>query len=332
MRARTSLRLQAAALGLAASAGLPGCAPLGAESPEPEGERLGQSAAALTVAEAAAAGCTTATVAGLSLQIIAQGDCSSPGAYVAVPALPNVSFGGAVLPYLEAPARDAFVAAAAAEPQLSMQVNSMLRTVAQQYLLYSWYLAGSCGIGLAATPGSSNHETGLALDLSPYDLWRPTLEAHGFAWLGASDPVHFDYVGAGAVDYRGVDVRAFQELWNGNHPDDPIAADGDYGPQTEARLELAPADGFAHGADCSFHPGISVGEGTGGAPGLLPGGAASGTDPEGDASASAGCAFGAGAPGTGPSLGTLLALVAWGWRRTAARPASRRRAPRRSRA
>ncbi|MCC6523723.1 MAG: M15 family metallopeptidase [Polyangiaceae bacterium] len=329
MRAPTSLRLPAAVLALAAAAGLPSCAPLGAESPEPAGERVGASGAALTVAEAAAAGCTTAAVAGLSLQIIAQGDCSSPGAYVAVPAAANVTFGGAVLPYLEAPARDAFAAAAAAEPQLSMQVNSMLRTVAQQYLLYSWYLAGSCGIGLAATPGSSNHETGLALDLSPYDLWRPTMEAHGFAWLGASDPVHFDFVAAGAVDYRGVDVRAFQELWNGNHPEDPIVIDGDYGPATEARLEQAPADGFAAGADCSFHPGISVGAGAGGAPGVVPGGPTAGSDPDGEASASAGCALGTGAPGAGPSLGTLLALVAW---RGAARAASWRRARRRRRA
>jgi hypothetical protein len=36
----------------------------------------------------------------------------------------------------------------------------MLRTVAQQYLLYTWYQNGQCGIGLAAKLGNSNHETG----------------------------------------------------------------------------------------------------------------------------------------------------------------------------
>ena len=36
-----------------------------------------------------------------------------------------------------------------------MTINSMLRTVAQQYLLYHWYQAGQCSISLAATPGTS---------------------------------------------------------------------------------------------------------------------------------------------------------------------------------
>ena len=46
-----------------------------------------------------------------------------------------------------------------------MSINSAFRTVAQQYLLYAWYKQGRCGIGLAATPGNSNHEQGLAVDI-----------------------------------------------------------------------------------------------------------------------------------------------------------------------
>ncbi|NIS33710.1 MAG: hypothetical protein GWO04_28795, partial [Actinobacteria bacterium] len=113
-----------------------------------------------------------------------------------------------------------------------------------------WYRAGRCGISLAASPGRSNHESGLAVDVSDYSSWRSRLEAQGFRWLGSSDPVHFDYVGGGTTDLSGLSVLAFQRLWNRNHPDDPITEDGLYGPQTEARLAMAPAEGFATGAVC----------------------------------------------------------------------------------
>lgn len=210
---------------------------------------------ALTVEQAVSNGCSTSQVEGLSLQIIAQGNCIVPGAYAELPAKPNTNFGGAVLPYLEQPARDALVAALDAHPDTAMQVNSMLRTVAQQYLLYRWYQLGSCGIGLAATPGNSNHETGLAIDIQQYGTWRTILEAHDFRWYGSGDAVHFDYVGPGSVDHRGVDVLAFQQLWNKNHPDDTIVEDGEYGPQTQARLQQAPAEGFVMGAECATEPG-----------------------------------------------------------------------------
>jgi uncharacterized protein (TIGR03382 family) len=60
--------------------------------------------------------------------------------------------------------------------------------------------------------------------------------------------VHFD--NTRAPDNRGLDVRAFQRLWNRNHPGDKITVDGAYGPQTAARLKQAPATGFAKGAQC----------------------------------------------------------------------------------
>jgi hypothetical protein len=213
-------------------------------------ERIGVARAAISVDEAVSAGCSTSQVAGLSLQIIAQGNCIAPGAFVELSAKPNVNFGGAVLPYMEEPARDALAQALDDNPGTQMQINSMLRTVAQQYLLYRWYQLGTCGIGLAATPGNSNHETGLAIDVQQYQAWQSILEAHDFAWLGASDPVHFDYVGPGAVDHKGTDVMAFQQLWNVNNPTDVLVEDGIYGPQTEARLKQAPAEGFARGATC----------------------------------------------------------------------------------
>lgn len=233
-------------LGLGASA----CQVEEPAAPEP----LGRASSAQTVAQAASNSCGTASVKGLSDQIIAQAACIEPDAFVKLPSLPNVTIGSGVFPYLEKPARDALVKVVNAHPNTHLGINSMLRSIAQQYLLYHWYQTGTCGIGLAATPGNSNHESGLAFDTSDYSAWKSALTSGGFKWLGSSDPVHYDYVGAGAVDYRGTDVLAFQQLWNKNHPDDKITEDGDWGPQTEAKMAASPADGFPMPVVCEVVP------------------------------------------------------------------------------
>jgi hypothetical protein len=218
---------------------------------EPGAEPVGESTDALTVEGAVtAASCGTAVVAGLSNQIIAQGNCFNPGAYVSVPARPNLSVASNVFLKLETPAKNALVAALDAYPSTTMTVNSMLRTVAQQYLLYRWWQQGKCGIQAAATPGNSNHETGLALDIGNYSSWSGKLPGRGFTWLGSSDLVHFDYTGSGAVSYKGLDVKAFQRLWNRNHSSDTIAEDGIWGPQTQARMQQSPTTGFSIGPSC----------------------------------------------------------------------------------
>jgi 3D (Asp-Asp-Asp) domain-containing protein len=230
--------------------------------PEDEGQEVdgqepedrGDAVSGGTVAQAASGSCSTTSVKGLSLQIIEEGKCIEPDAFVEVPQLSNVSFGSAVFPYLEKPARDALVKAIQASPSKSISFNSMLRTVAQQYLLYRWSQTASCGIGLAAKPGNSNHETGLAFDTSDHVAWKSALTSAGFKWFGSSDKPHFDYVGAGAVSYKGVDVEAFQRLWNRNNPNDIIDEDGAWGPATEARMKKAPASGFAIGAQCGDAP------------------------------------------------------------------------------
>ncbi|APR83424.1 Hypothetical protein A7982_08773 [Minicystis rosea] len=221
----------------------------GVDTEEPTGNR-DDAVGTGTVDEAVGKSCATSIVKGLSLQIIAEGACLSPDAFVEVPALPNVTFGANVYPFLEKPARDRLVEAIQASPSKKISFNSMMRTVAQQYLLWRWYQQGTCGIGLAAKPGNSNHETGLAFDTDDRSAWQTALTAKGFKWFGSADPVHFDYAGTGAKDSRGLDVKAFQRLWNLNNPNDKIAEDGDYGPQTEARLRKAPAAGFAIGPDC----------------------------------------------------------------------------------
>ena len=217
-------------------------------------EEVGTAESAISVGNAVTSSCSTSIVAGLNAQIIAQANCIKPGAYAKVPSRPNLSFGSTVTPYLEEPARDAFIAAIDSKPGTNITINSMLRTVAAQYLLYRWYQTGTCGIGLAAKPGTSNHETGLAFDTSQYNTWKSTLQSHGFTWLGTSDPVHFDYTGAGAVDEKGTDVLAFQVLWNKHHPEDLIGEDGVYGPQTEARLKASPAEGFSGEVTCDPPP------------------------------------------------------------------------------
>ena len=40
--------------------------------------------------------------------------------------------------------------------------------------------AGICGIGLAAVPGTSNHEGGRAVDTSYYSYWLNTLASYGW--------------------------------------------------------------------------------------------------------------------------------------------------------
>ncbi len=229
-----------------------GEAPVVVDGPEPMGEAV--QAVSGTVQDAVSSGCSTTAVWGLSKQIVAEVNCLVPNGLAAVPDEPNLSKGSATFAYLQTPAKDALVAALNDNGGMTLHVNSMLRTVAQQYLLYAWYQGGTCGIQLAAVPGSSNHEQGLAFDTSDYNAWMGSLSNHGFRWFGSADVVHFDYVGSGAIDLNGKDVLAFQKLWNLNNPSDPIAEDGQYGPETESRLQKSPADGFATGAPCSQPP------------------------------------------------------------------------------
>jgi hypothetical protein len=204
-----------------------------------------------TVQQAAVESCTTASVDGLSRQIIAQARCIKPHAFVPLPNRPNLVIASQVFPYLEAGARDRLLKALDAKPKQKMTVNSALRTVAQQFLVWRWAATKRCGVPLATPPGQSNHEIGTALDIAEAGAWRPVLEQHGFKWLGASDRVHFDYKGAGAGSGNGIDVLAFQKLWNRNHPADKLNEDGRYSPAVEQRLKQAPPDGFRIGPSCS---------------------------------------------------------------------------------
>lgn len=197
----------------------------------------------------AAGGCSTAVVRELSEQLIAEIQCLAPGSMARIDDISGLSLGSAASPWLQTPARNG-LAAAVADGGGGLSLNSTLRTLPQQLMLYRWYSRDMCGITLAASPGTSPHESGLAIDTSEYSAWRAELEDNGWRWHGSGDLPHFDYVGGGTRDLEGLSVLAFQRLWNRNHPGDAIAEDGDYGPQTEARLRMSPTDGFAIGARC----------------------------------------------------------------------------------
>jgi hypothetical protein len=209
-------------------------------------EEMSQTTSESTVADYQYSGCSTAVVIGLSKQIAQEADCEHPGNFVPFTATGGITItSSAVLPYLDQSARDDLKAVAANAP---VQVNSALRTLAQQFLLYQWYVQGRCGITAAATVGNSNHEGGRAVDLQNYSTRISQMAAHGWAHDVPGDDVHFDHTAS--VDHRGEDVHAFQVLWNLNNPTDKIAEDGAYGPMTEARLKMAPATGFAMGPSC----------------------------------------------------------------------------------
>jgi Synergist-CTERM protein sorting domain-containing protein len=215
----------------------------GCAADEPE---LSQTESASTVADYGSTGCSTAVVIGLSKQIADEAACENPNSFVSFEGAPGITLtSNAVLPYLVKGARDDLETVAANN---SLQVNSALRSIAQQYLLYRWYQQGRCGITAAATVGHSNHEGGRAVDLANYSSRISAMSAHGWAHDVPGDVVHFDHTSS--PDNRGQDTKAFQVLWNRNHPNDTIAEDGAYGPQTEARLKQTPATGFAMGPSC----------------------------------------------------------------------------------
>ena len=207
-----------------------------------------------TVAEQVpSTGCSTAVVLGLSRQIADEIACDLPGQFIDFSAPGIVLTSNAVLPYLQAGAAADIRAVAQTR---TVRVNSAFRTPPQQYLLREWYLQGRCGIAAAATVGRSNHESGRALDISGYSL--STMTANDYAHSVPGDDPHFDHVDS--LDLRGHDVKAFQRLWNRNHPEDQIAEDGLYGPMTEARLKAAPATGFPIGAMCNSEPPLGIDE------------------------------------------------------------------------
>ena len=192
--------------------------------------------------------CTTSVVAPLAEQLIEELECMRPGTTARIDELPGVTLAKGTRPYLQGAAARALATAARST---AITLNSGLRTLPQQFLLYQWYRRGLCKnvVRLAARPGRSNHESGVALDVGNHAAARTALRNQGYTWFGSRDPVHFDF--KTGTDLRGLSVRAFQRLWNLNNPGDTISVDGDYGPQTEGAMKRSPVNGFAASSTCA---------------------------------------------------------------------------------
>ncbi len=200
---------------------------------------LGEITSGLTVGQAG--GCDTSIVVGLTRQLVEELNCIAPNSMV------NISGGGisigASSPYLAPSAASALRSAIGTS---SISLSSAYRSVAAQYLLYKWWKAGQCGIQLAAEPGSSNHQSGRAIDVPSYNSWITKLQAKGWKWLGNSDRVHFDYFGA--KDLGSSSVRAWQRLYNKNHSTGKLVEDGIWGPASAGAMAGAPTTGYpVHG-------------------------------------------------------------------------------------
>ncbi len=204
-----------------------------------ERDRVATRASFNGIIQDAPSGVSTSIVNALSQQLIYQMQLLEPGRFLSFEDL-NVDLDVAAFPYVQTPAKAALQRAIEARVQM-MLINSSYRTVAQQMLLYNDRHNNGNPV---APPGTSNHQTGLAIDIEDPRGWDPYLIEQGWEPLDG-DPPHFDYVGDGVVDLRSTAILAFQKLWNLNNPDDPIDEDGGYGPGTEDALLRSPANGFA---------------------------------------------------------------------------------------
>lgn len=186
--------------------------------------------------------CDTGLARGLSLQVIAKINrmVKSPLLSTVDHKLIDVS-SPAVNAYLQPRALAALIAAVE-ERGKTMKINSCYRTTVQQHILREQLKRGLCGLTAVALPGKSNHEKGLAIDIEDAQGWRSYLENQGWSWIGAFDPMHFDYWnGIGELGRLG--VSACQLLHNEHHKEQ-LAVDGSYGDKTAAAINNFPVDGW----------------------------------------------------------------------------------------
>ncbi len=203
--------------------------------------------------------CSTDMTTRLSAQLAAQVNCIAPGTFSRIDDIPNVHLNQAANPFLQSGAARALRKVAGDLPDQTFSVNSTWRSIVQQHVLKRW--EGTCGIRIAADPGTSHHESGRAIDV-PREVtkaWRHKLNERGWVWYcdetnkgrwaGCRDVPHHTYIRG--RDIREISVKAFQILWNRAHPEDPLPETGTYGPMTARRIDMAPLAGFDTGTTCS---------------------------------------------------------------------------------
>lgn len=100
--------------------------------------------------------------------------------------VPLESFNGH---FLRRDAASAFAKAVAESD--APRITSSLRTRRQQEALYKLWLEGKGN--LAAKPGTSKHEFGLALDARGSVAWEKAMERNGFRRTVKSEPWHWEF-------------------------------------------------------------------------------------------------------------------------------------------
>jgi len=187
--------------------------------------------------------CSTGVVSGLATQLVEYINRIKPNMMTDLTGASRISLSGAAaeVPYIQTTTYNYIKQVLVARSGSTLTINSALRTLPQQLILYKWYQNAKCGITLAAKPGSSNHESGLAVDVQESSAWRTAFESNSCKWQGSNDPMHYTCPGSSLGTTSTI---AFQKLWNCNNPNDKIAEDGAYGPTTEAKLLASPVGGF----------------------------------------------------------------------------------------
>jgi hypothetical protein len=97
-------------------------------------------------------------------------------------------------PYLD-------LAAAAAAGGVQVAINSGFRSYPEQKVLYEGFINGLPGFNLAAKPGNSNHQNGIAFDIAVgggsgdpiYDWLKNNAPARGFIRTVNKEPWHWEF-------------------------------------------------------------------------------------------------------------------------------------------
>ena len=97
-------------------------------------------------------------------------------------------------PYLD-------LVAAAAKDRVQVAINSGFRSYPEQKDLYEGYIKGLPGFNLAAKPGTSNHQNGIAFDIAVagasgdpvYDWLKENAPPRGFIRTVNGEPWHWEY-------------------------------------------------------------------------------------------------------------------------------------------
>ena len=196
--------------------------------------------------------CSTAAVRALTLQLVETQTCLFPDQFVTATAenLPGVDFTGRAIPLLQRATLDA-LSAARARLNRNIGISSAFRPLSDQYALYNATYReeggrrGSlqCGCLSVAPVGTSDHQSGRAVDLNNYEnvALRREMTNAGCRSIVVGDRPHFECPGQ---DAQNIATLAFQHLWNLNNPDEPLVEDGFYGEGTKQALARAPANGF----------------------------------------------------------------------------------------